>query len=109
MPWYSFDEIFGHSYSEILTVAPSKPLMIAEYASDERVSSWDTAHAGATKAQWIRDEQSVVKQKYPAIRAMAWFNTDENGWYWRIDSSSSSLSAYKALLRDPYYQATLPR
>ncbi len=35
MPWCSFQEIFGSSYDEIIKLAPTKPLTLAETASDE--------------------------------------------------------------------------
>jgi beta-mannanase len=95
-PWHSFEEIFGTSYGEILAVAPTKPLMIAEYASDER---------GGDKAQWIRDVKDVVPLKFPKIKALVWFNNDQDGAWWRIDSSPSALQAYQELVADPYFQA----
>ena len=94
-PWYSFEEVFGPSYEEIVAVAPAKPLMIAEYASDER---------GGDKAQWIRDVRSVVPAKFPKIKALVWFNNDQEGALWRIDSSPAALEAYQELVADPYFQ-----
>ena len=96
-PWYSFEEVFGKSYDEILGVAPTKPLMISEFASDER---------GGSKAQWIRDIRTVVPTRFPKIKALIWFNKDQDGAFWKIDSSASALQAYQELVADPSFQGT---
>jgi beta-mannanase len=93
--WYSFEEIFTKSYNEVLEEAPNKPLMIAEYASDER---------GGSKEQWIRHAEDVIPAKFPRIRALIWFNDDQQGALWRIDSSPTALKAYQQLVAAPYFQ-----
>jgi beta-mannanase len=97
-PWHSFDQLFYRSYQELTALSPTKPVMIAEFAS--HTSPGD-------KAQWIRNEQSVVKSgKYPQIKALLWFNSNQDGASWRIDTSRSSINAYKALAADPYFQSS---
>jgi beta-mannanase len=98
-PWRSFDQIFSGSYSEITSVAPSKPLMIAETASEE---------VGGDKAQWIKDLESVAKSKYPKIKALIWFNQRADGANWPVDSTQGALSAYRQLVADPYFQGDMP-
>jgi len=98
-PWRSFDQIYSGSYSEITSVAPTEPLMIAESASEE---------VGGSKSQWITDLESVVKSKYPKIKALIWFNQYADGANWPVDSSSTALSAYRRLVADPSFQGTMP-
>jgi beta-mannanase len=96
LPWYSFDEIFDQSYQELTALSSTKPVMIAEYAS--HTSPGD-------KAQWITDAQNVLKSgKYSRIKALLWFEDNQEGAKWRIDTSQSSIDAYKALAADPYFQ-----
>jgi beta-mannanase len=104
-PWYSFEEIFGSSYEEILAVAPTKPLMIAEYASDER-TVYASDQQGGDKAQWIRDVRAIVPAKFPKIKVLIWFNHDQEGAHWKIDSSASALQAYQNLVTDSYFEGT---
>jgi endoglucanase len=89
--WISFKDRFkGGVYAEY---SSKKPIMICETASTEE---------GGDKAQWIRDMQVSVKADFPAVGALVWF--DENKETdWRFDSSTASLSAFKAAGADPYF------
>jgi hypothetical protein len=74
-----------------------KPVMIAETGALEK--------GGTVKADWIRALDSWIKA-HPAVGALVWFDTDNdhnNGKNWRIDSSPSSLAAYRALATDPHF------
>jgi len=99
LAWYSFEEVFGPSYDEILSVAPSKPFMVAETASDE---------TGGDKARWITDMKQVIPTRFPALKALVWFNQDEGPARLRVDSSAGALEAYKEYVNDAYYQARSP-
>jgi beta-mannanase len=44
--WQSFGDLFASTYAQLLQIAPSKPIMIAETSSPE---------VGGSKAAWIRD------------------------------------------------------
>jgi len=72
--------------------------MIAEVASTE---------SGGDKAAWIRKaffEQ--IPNRFPRIRAVVWFHADkENDW--RVNSSDSSLRAYREVVASVRYQGDL--
>jgi hypothetical protein len=88
VPWYSFDEIFDQSYQELTALSSTKPVMIAEYAS--HTSPGD-------KEQWITDAQNVLKSgKYSRIKALLWFDSNQESGMFRIDTSQGSIDAYKA-------------
>jgi hypothetical protein len=94
--WMSFAEIFGKSY-QLVTELTGKPIMIPETASTER---------GGDKAAWIRTAFTRdIPQRFPRIRAVVWFNkvkeTD-----WRVQSSASSLEAFRDVARSPLYTRT---
>lgn len=96
--WRSFAEIFGASYAT-LTSMTDKPMVVGETAS---------AEDGGDKALWIRDAfQTQLPLNFPRIRAVLWFNHDKER-DWRVDSSPSSLQAFRESIQTPYLQGTLP-
>jgi len=84
--WSSFDQLFAGSYDAITaSVAPSKPMMIAEVGSSEN---------GGDKAAWIRDALAQIPANYPQVRAMLWFDKFEDGMDWPIETSTTATSAF---------------
>jgi beta-mannanase len=93
--WNPFASLFGYSYNNLLAVAPSKPVMIAEFASTEN---------GGSKAGWIADALSVqIPVAFPRIKAVLWYNRIDKGMDWPIESSQGSINAWKAAIAAPYY------
>lgn len=95
--WQTFSEIFEKSYRIVGTIT-KKPIIIPEVAC---------AESGGDKAAWIREAfLEEIPDKFPRIRAVAWFHANkENDW--RVDSSPESLEAYKEVAASPSYQGTL--
>ena len=93
-PWTQFSQIFGLSY-RVLSGLSDKPMMIGETASTED---------GGSKARWITEVGHVLATEFTRVRAIVWFQrvkeTD-----WRINSSSSSLQAFRMLVRSPPFSA----
>ncbi|HET9593134.1 MAG TPA: glycosyl hydrolase [Solirubrobacterales bacterium] len=84
--WRSFDQLFAGSYGAIAgSVAPAKPMMIAEVGSSEY---------GGDKAAWIRDALAKVPVDYPQVRAFLWFDKLDDNMDWPIESSGSATSAF---------------
>ena len=92
--WQSFGSIFDPVYRAF---ARRKPIMISEVSS---------AEAGGSKAAWIASAARTLKMRFPAVRAVVWFNIDKEA-DWRVDSSASALHAFRALAADPYFGARL--
>ncbi len=69
--------------------------MLAEVSSAEQ---------GGSKADWITQGMlNTIPQAFPRIHAVVWF--DWNLEYdWRVNSSSSSLAAFRAVVASPLYQ-----
>ncbi len=86
--------------------AAAKPLMIAEYGALE-----DPNLAGR-KAGWYDQLRSTVKTSYPLVQAViAWSTVNtKNGlnFNWNVDSTPSSLAAWKAMGDDPYFSPARP-
>jgi beta-mannanase len=97
--WQSFGDIFGATYGQITKLAPGKPMLIAETASTEN---------GGNKAQWILKTFLNDVPKYPAIRGVIWFNQADGPSNFRINSSASSLAAFKQVFNSAAWRGRLP-
>ena len=93
--WRSFAELFGETYSALQILAPGKPIMIAEVASTE---------IGGSKAAWIRDALTQdLPKRFPEVKAIVWFNWNNRGMDWVIESSPESQSAFAQGIASGYY------
>ena len=109
--WLSFNTVFtgsginwlSDSYQELLTVAPNKPIMIGETASLE------AGDGGSKKAGWIADALGVqIPKALPKIKAVVWFNWDDNSPVLAtlpIESSPASSAAFAAAIASDSYAA----
>jgi Glycosyl hydrolase family 26 len=95
----SFSSLYSQSYSDLLKVAPTKPMMIGEVASVE--------YAPGVKANWITNMLNVLPTSFPQVKALVWFNwrVDVNGtWHENeVESSSTSQAAWASGIASPYY------
>ncbi len=96
--WHNFSQIFSgyvgnpyNSYQQLVNLAPSKPMMLGEWGSNE------AGDGGVKKAAWIRDALAVqIPYNYPQIKAVVWFNWNSNPHgSVLIDSSAASLEAWR--------------
>lgn len=108
--WLSFDDVFlgspyngnKNSYQEMLTVAPTKPIMIGEFASDE------SGDGGAKKAVWITTALGNLQTKYPMIRAILWFNwNSDTGSSYVVESSQRAQHAWATALQSSYFATNI--
>jgi hypothetical protein len=95
--WRQFVDIFPAFYN--WAAKTGKPIVISEWGSVE----------GATgaKAQWFKNAQWAIKSRFPKIRALIYFDTISSTpkvINWRVDTSSSSYAAFKAMALDSYYR-----
>ncbi len=95
--WAKFTELFGAELSNLQSLYPSKPQMIAEIASVEDPNNPNR------KADFIRDAYSRANN-YPNLKALIWVhdNSFVDGFRsppavadFRINSSPAALQAYK--------------
>jgi len=103
--WLGFNTVFTgsginwlyDSYQQLLSVAPSKPIMIGE------TGSLEAGDGGAQKAAWITDGFSTeLSKNLPQIRAVVWFNWDSNNPLYAtlpIESSPASIAAFATAIR----------
>jgi hypothetical protein len=107
-PWRSFAEIFGPAHDA--SVSTGIPLFVGENGCVEAYNCGDTLGDPAAKAQWITDQATTLKS-WPEVKAILYSHTTcrHNGYQmeYRVDSSASSLDAYKASGMDPHFYATV--
>ncbi len=95
--WRSFDQLYRHSYEEIVTqIAPAKPMILGEVASSEQ---------GGSKAQWISEMLRDLPVDYPKVRGLVWFDKYENGMDWPLETSQSAIEAFAAGIKNSAYAA----
>ncbi len=92
--WQSFDRVFESTYKRVVKIAPTKPMVIGEVASEER---------GGSKPNWIKNALRVIPSHYKKVRAVIWFDEKDQGMDWPIESSKASTNAFaKAIRRNLY-------
>ncbi|MFW3146437.1 MAG: glycoside hydrolase family 26 protein [Thermoplasmatota archaeon] len=101
--WREFEECYSDLYDDYMRRFSSKPFMITEFACNE---------IGGDKAEWIRTGLKSLFEDYPNIWMAVWWNGVDETWIYDIDSSESSLKAFKealehpAVLKDPVKRET---
>ncbi len=88
--WRQFQQIFSRSYAT-LTALTDKPMMIAETSSSE---------VGGSKSQWITNMRTSLLDALPRVRLLVWFDRLKEA-DWLINSSPSSLAAFREAMRLP--------
>ena len=58
--------------------------------------------AAGEKAAWLTAAKDALKTVFPNIRAVVYFDTRRD-FDWRVRTSTSSLSAFGAMGRDPHF------
>lgn len=92
--WQTFDQIFSHTYGNILRVAPNKPMMIGETGSS----------TNGDKVNWIRDTiGAAIPERFAALKAVVWYNWQFDGQDWRIESTADTLNAFREKIASPLY------
>lgn len=83
--WQSFAEIFAAPLARLQRLAPDKPLMLAELGC---------AEAGGDKAAWLQEALAQIRQAWPHLRLVIWFQIDKE-CDWRLNSSAAALAAWR--------------
>jgi hypothetical protein len=99
-PWHSFNELFAASYRRLARIAPSKPMMVGEVAStgnDEQ------------KTAWIREMFAALRQGYPKVHGLIWFNKIDRETDWPIETLPGVSAAFAEGLSRGYKQNVYSR
>ena len=104
--WKTFSTVFSQTYKELLSIAPSKPIMIGEVGSTEI-----TNFSPNNKASWIAKAfGNTLPTEFPKVKAVLWFNWNhpEGGgqrWDWQIESSKAAEGSFSNVISSPFYAA----
>jgi len=96
--WMSFERVFRSTYKEVRKIAPSKPMIIGETASEER---------GGSKAKWIENALHTIPKNFRKVRGLIWFNEQWQGMHWPIESSKKSLHAFDKGISHKVYRPNI--
>jgi hypothetical protein len=92
--WQNFNQVFHSTYKRVLKIAPDKPMVIGEVASDDR---------GGSKADWIHSLLRLIPSKYRHIRGLIWYEEKDQGMHWPIESNAAATKAFaKGISRRVY-------
>ena len=102
-PWRTFAGVFA-SFFEWSHAHP-KPLAIVSTASGE--NPYEDPDAAKSKSTWFREARATIADE-PRLQLVIWFSEQEDTMYkdWRVDSSQSSLTAFRELAGDPHFDIT---
>lgn len=89
--WQTFQQVFQEIYP--LLAAKKKPIMIGEMSS---------AQVGGDKAKWIDEIIPTLRDRFPLIKCVVWFDINKEA-DWRISSSPESEAAFVRMAKDPYF------
>jgi hypothetical protein len=92
--WHSFKRTYAKSYSAVRKIAPGKPMMIGEVASTDY---------GGSKPAWIKEMFSSLPKMFPKVRALIWFEVNDRGTHWPIETPPSAKTAFARGVRNPIY------
>ena len=112
--WKSFAETFSSPYAKLVANYPSKPIMIAEVASVEPSDVPNPALGqdgndtdnGQNKEVWVQDMYTRIISEYPAIRGVAWFNTNKEFNWALTEANNTGLTAYNSMVLNSFYTST---
>jgi beta-mannanase len=105
LPWWmSFKYKIAETYYYLSKYVPTKPLMICELGSRERVSGESSTLQ--TKAQWLAKMDKELQSTFSRVKGLVFFSEYHTG-DWRINSSQEALnSVTNNIWNDDYYFET---
>jgi beta-mannanase len=91
--WTSIGPLIAPIYSRY---AARKPIMLSEVGSVEH---------GGDKAAWVAGLAAELPRRYPAVKAVVWFNSSSE---FRVDTSAAALSAFTRMATSKAFRTALP-
>ncbi|NUT96493.1 MAG: hypothetical protein HOY78_31140 [Saccharothrix sp.] len=95
--WTSFESAFSSAYAKARSIAPKRPVMVAEIGSSED---------GGDKAQWINDlSAALASGRYPDLKLVNYFDQDKEE-LWSGTSSAATKTAFTSWVNQTYMRGT---
>jgi hypothetical protein len=92
--WQTFNQVFHETYKRVLKIAPNKPMLLGEVASNE---------IGGSKPAWIKNMLHEVP-RYRKIRGIVWFDVKDRNTHWPLESSKAAANAFAKGIRKSVYR-----
>lgn len=97
--WTNFSGVFGGSYKTLSTIAPKKPMLIAEV---------NTTNEGGDKGAWYEDMfTEQLPYHFPRIKMVVIFNEDKSKnehVNWNVDISPNALKSFISGVHTKFYR-----
>ena len=90
----SFSGVFGRTYHQVVQVARHKPMILGEVAS---------TGIGGGKPGWVRNMLRTIPHRYPKIHGFIWFDVNDRGTQWPIETSRHVVRAFRHGIRSHVY------
>ena len=93
----SFTTVFDPIYALFQQLAPEKPIILPE---------WAASNNRGKKVSFIEEAFRLTPTRYPAIKAMLYYNDVLGGdWDWPLEELPAAEAAYRQGAADPYFSA----
>jgi len=89
----------GDTYGTIAALAPTKPMMLAEFGCNP---------VGGDKSLWLKDALAVIPVKFPLIRAINYYNVEMGGNAWPLLTTDGTAAAWAAGIKAGPYAQNFP-
>lgn len=96
--WASFGQIFSAFYR--WGQQTGKPLIVGEFGVLEA--------APGAKAGWLTQAGRELRTQFPAIRAVVYFDSQDQQFDWKVTTSPSALAAFRSFARESYFNVRMP-
>jgi hypothetical protein len=98
--WRSLPQMFDLSYSTVANLAPTKPMILAEFGCHP---------IGGDRNAWLTTSLAQLAANYPLIAAINYYNVSDGVHLWPLLSADGSARAWSAgVARSPYVQPGFP-
>lgn len=96
--WRSLVRTFQGSMKMLNALGSTHPIIATEMGSVEQ---------GGSKAKWITNGFAALKSRFPRLVGVIWYDfKDRRGPDFRIDTSSSALAAWRAVVTSLFFRAS---
>lgn len=92
--WRTFPQMADLSYSTIQTLAPNKPMALAEFGCHP---------VGGDRPAWLASTLGTIVTSYPAIALVNYYNVTDGAQQWPLLAADGSAAAWAAAIaRGPF-------
>ena len=99
--WRTFAEIFAPAHK--VAVRRGHGLFIGEFGTVEQNACGHSSGNPRAKANWFQDSAATIKT-WPQVKAACYSHTEAGNFRYWVDTTDSSLAAFRAVSLKPYFR-----